>query len=56
MSFGNTQHFLLEGCRDHSAGKGEKGKWDIQRNEETVKLELEEVSKHIPNEAFFVQV
>lgn len=50
MSFVNTRHFLLEDYRDLSAGNRKQGKQDMQRSEEkTIKLELEEVSKHMPN-------
>lgn len=50
MPFVNIRHFLLEECRDHPAGKGKEGKKDIQRSEKRVKLELGEVSMHMPNE------
>lgn len=48
MSFVNTRHFLLEDYRNHSADNRKQGKQGIQRSEEGT-IELEEVSKHIPN-------
>ena len=51
MSFVNTRLFSLEDCREHIVwqAKEKREKQDIWKSEEekTIKLELEEVSKHI---------